>query len=128
MEPYGEEALREAAKAIASTMRKSEKALLRLKVGTWQHGLTAKSLAAHRLALAFVERERMRGESPCPIPYGESQAELADALLVIASVVGRVERVLPKFAKGTPQHTLAIRRIEALNLSAALMQREMERL
>lgn len=50
--------------------------------------------------------------------------ELAKALKVVSSAIGRCEKMRPKFAEGTSQHTLLKNRIKALNISKALITGE----
>ena len=112
--------LREAVRAIASTRMKSEKAILKLKDGSAQHRLTARGIAAYSLALALIAREL--GElQEMPECTAESLA-LAQEAFAFAST--RVEAILPKFAAGTPQHTLAVRRLRAFEIAVALIRRE----
>ena len=112
--------LREAVRAIASTRMKSEKAILKLKDGSAQHRLTARGIAAYSLALALIAREL--GElQEMPESTAESLA-LAQEAFAFAST--RVEAILPKFAAGTPQHTLAVRRLRAFEIAVALIRRE----
>ena len=47
---------------------------------------------------------------------------LAQEAFAFAST--RVEAILPKFAAGTPQHTLAVRRLRAFEIAVALIRRE----
>lgn len=51
--------------------------------------------------------------------------ELTEALRAIASTIGKCEKVQPKLKEGTPQHTLLIRRIKALRIASALIEREL---
>ncbi len=124
MEPYGKEELREAAWAVASTIGKSEKAKLKLKADSWQYRMTVQSLGAHAIALELINRALEADTAKAPAG-GYPKAELEEALEAIAEVIGRVEKVLPKFEAGTPQHTLAVRRIKALQLSTALITEEL---
>lgn len=57
-----------------------------------------------------------------------TKEELSEALRAIVSTIGKCEKVQPKLKPGTPQHTLLVRRIKALNISAALIQREIDAL
>lgn len=50
--------------------------------------------------------------------------ELAEALRVIASLIRNCEKMQVTFAKGTPQHTLLINRIEALNIANHLIMQD----
>ena len=120
MEVYSQEELSEAARAIDSTRMKSEKAILKLKEGTTQYRLTARGIAAYSLALRLIAREQ--GEPQEAILY--SKESLEKAVEAFASVLARVESVLPKFAAGTPQHTLATRRLKAFAIAQELIRRE----
>jgi len=117
---FSELELREAARAIASTRMKSEKAILKLKEGSAQQRLTARGIAAYSLALALIAREL--GElQELPEHSAEAFAQARDAFAFAST---RVEAILPKFAAGTPQHTLAIRRLRAFEIAQALIRRE----
>jgi hypothetical protein len=52
--------------------------------------------------------------------------ELSEALRAIESTIGKCEKALPKLREGSPQQTLTVRRIKALNIAVDLMRREME--
>ena len=119
MHMFSELELREAARAIASTLMKSEKAILKLKEGSAQYQMTAQGIAAYHIALAFISRQ---GENAALGSYSED--ELTQAMSVCTSVSTRVEKVLPKFAAGTPQHTLAVRIIRAFEIAQDLIRRE----
>jgi hypothetical protein len=112
--------LREAARAIASTRMKSDKAILKLKEGSAQQRLTARGIAAYSLALQLIAREL--GEPQEPVLYTKESLEQALEAFAFAST--RVEAILPKFAAGTPQHTLAVRRLRAFEIAVALIRRE----
>jgi hypothetical protein len=114
---FSELELREAARAIASTRMKSEKAIVKLKDGSAQQRLTARGVAACSLSLALIAREL--GETPEQTHFtNESLKQAAEAF---AFAIARVNSVLPKFAAGTPQHTLAVRRIRAFEIAVALI-------
>lgn len=55
-----------------------------------------------------------------------TKSELTEALDAIASTIRKCEKVQPKLQPGTSQHTLLVRRIKALKISAELISREME--
>ena len=107
----------EAARAISSALMKSEKALLKLKEGSPQYRLTAGNIRAFQIALALIRREQGGHET---LMFGSE--ELAQAQVAFANLIARVEKVLPKFAPGTPQHTLAVRRIRAFEIAEHLIQ------
>lgn len=50
-----------------------------------------------------------------------TQVELKEALRQIASTISKIEKLLPKLKQGTPQHTLATRRIKAFNIASDLI-------
>lgn len=120
MSRLSEMELREAARAISSTRMKSEKAILKLKEGSAQQRLTARGIAAYSLALNLIAREL--GEPYEPILCTKESLEQALEALSFAST--RVKAILPKHAAGTPQHTLAVRRLRAFEIAAALIRRE----
>ncbi len=119
---YTQEALSEATRAIQSTRMKSEKAILKLKEGTAQYRLSARGIAAYSLALQLIAREQ--GEPQEAILY--SKESLEQAVEALAFATARVESVLPKFAAGTPQHTLATRRLKAFAIAQELIRREIQ--
>ena len=116
---FSEEELYEAARAITSALHKSEKAILKLKENSPQFRLIQESIRAYQIALPLIERDLCAQESP-PI----SAEELLRAQTAFSSMIARVEKVLPKFAAGTPQHTLAVRRIRAFEIAGEMVLRE----
>lgn len=50
-----------------------------------------------------------------------TQQELAQTLCVVSSVIGNCEKVQPKFAEGSPQHTLLKNRLQALYTVRSLL-------
>ena len=54
-----------------------------------------------------------------------TKEELEEALRAITSTIGKCEKVQPKLKESTPQHTLLIRRIKALRIASALIEREL---
>lgn len=117
---FSEIELREAARAIASTQMKSEKAILKLKEHTAQHSITSRGIAAYQLALSLIAREL--GETPEQTAFTKDELEQAKAAFAFATE--RVTSILPKFAAGTPQHTLAVRRLRAFEIAVELVARE----
>ena len=53
-----------------------------------------------------------------------TQEELEEALQVVSSTIKNCEKMHPKFAKGTSQHTLLKNRIKALYISKSLITGE----
>ena len=120
MEVFSKGELSEAARAIDSTRMKSEKAILKLKEGTAQYRLTARGIAAYALALQLIAREQ--GDDSAQA--GFSTESLNQASEAFAFAATRVTAILPKFVAGTPQHTLAVRRLRALAIAQELIRRE----
>ena len=50
-----------------------------------------------------------------------TEQKWVDALKVLASIIARCERTLPKFVPGTSQHTLLKNRIQALKIGSVLL-------
>ena len=122
MEVFSKEELSEAARAIDSTRMKSEKAILKLKEGTAQYRLTARGIAAYSLALQLLARELEQSTEQLAFTK-ESLEQAAEAFAFAAT---RVTSVLPKFAAGTSQHTLAVRRLRAFAIAQELIRREIQ--
>lgn len=99
---------------------KSEKAILKLKENIAQYRVTSRGIAAYRLTLSLIAREL--GETPERTAY--TKEELEHAKEAFAFATERVASILPKFAAGTPQHTLAKRRLRAFGIAAGLIARE----
>ena len=114
---FSEQDLRDAARAISSTQMKSEKVIAKLKDGSAQQRLTARGIAAYSLALALIAREL--GEEPEQTYFSKESLEQAAGAFAFAAE--RVGSVLPKFAAGTPQHTLAVRRFRAFEIAVELI-------
>ncbi len=126
MDKFTKEGFEEALRAITSAINKSEKVHLKLKEGTFQHTMTMQGIKAYSIAIELIKKE-----SETNIAQGSSEGkytkeELEDALYALTSVIGRVEKVLPKFNAGTSQHTLAIRRIKAFRVAAEFIKRELD--
>lgn len=113
------ERLEAARKALASTLRKTEKAhatLLAKNAAPGHIRRTARSIADHRTMLSLVQNALQPGS--CAVP---DDAQLESARSAAAEYGSRVEAVMPKFPAGTPQHTLALRRIDAYRLAGELI-------
>lgn len=52
-----------------------------------------------------------------------TREELDKALLLVSSTITNCEKMQPKFAEGTSQHTLLKNRIKALYISKALISK-----
>ncbi|MEI7942972.1 MAG: hypothetical protein WCH76_07420 [Candidatus Riflemargulisbacteria bacterium] len=54
-----------------------------------------------------------------------TKEELDEAIRAIDSTIGKCDKVLPKLKECSSQQTLLLRRIKALNISSALIRREL---
>lgn len=122
---YTKEELQEAIRAITSMINKSEKAQLKLEAGTWQHTMTVQALKANYISIALINRELEINPSGGRFKNAYTEEELVNALNAVTTIISRVEKIQPKFKEGTPQNTLAVRRIKALNISLSLIKREL---
>ena len=111
--------LSEAARAIISALHKSEKAILHLAEHSLQFRWTKESIRAYQIALALIAQAQGGEGAPSFTADERVRAQTA-----FASMIARVEKVLPKFATGTSQHTLAVRRIRAFEIAGDMIQRE----
>ena len=109
---------REALRPIASLIGKSEKALQKLKPGTWQHAMLRDNLAALRLGTALLNPE-------AGAAAGFARDELQKALRAFASMISRTAKALAKFAPGTSHHSLSRNRLQALRRAEALIAAEL---
>lgn len=102
------EELQEARRALKSMLRKSEKTLTKLTADSWQFRLTAGHIQGLSTALALLVGDLPDGDME------QAHQSLADAL-------SRVEKIEPSLAEGSPQKTLATRRINALRIGLELI-------
>ena len=126
MEQFSDLERSEARRAIESALNKSEKALLKLKQGAFSHTLTTRGIAAYQIALELLQTEAETEAIESAAAHKRNKQEMDDALLFFENTIGRVEKVLPKFVAGSPQHTLAVRRSRAFEIAKALIREEYE--
>jgi len=127
MDSFTKEELEDARHAIASTLSKCEKAQLKLKSGTFQHTMIVQGIKAYKIAIELIKKEPETNITNNSFESKYMKNELEEAIQAITSATGRVEKILPKFEKGTSQHTLAIRRIKAFCIATELIKRELKR-
>lgn len=53
-----------------------------------------------------------------------TKEDLEEALRVVSSIISKCEKIQPKFAEGTSQHTLLKNRIKAMYISRSLINGE----
>ena len=118
--------LEAAQKAVASTIHKIER--VQMTLGAKQPPRTAQmKTGARRLKALYIAASLIEQEMKADLTESYTKAELEEAIKDTLSFVRQIEKVKPKFEEGTPQHTLAIRRIRAFQIAGALMEREMSR-
>lgn len=146
-EIYTNEDIQAAIKAIDSSLRKCEKARTKLAEGTAQLKYIDRQLAAYHLALPLLEKqlstapetsaETSHEQSPSTgdqlNPHSSSNeaneefvSAAQTALSTYEHLIEKCEKLLPKFDDGTPQKTLAIRRLAAFRMAIALISAEQE--
>lgn len=116
--------LEAAQKAILSTIRKAEKVKETLSqkqpLPTSQMAMASRNLKALYIASSLIERALEKD-----FTSNYSKEELEEAVQIISLFIRKIEKVKPKFREGTPQHTLAIRRIKAFQIASALIEMEL---
>jgi hypothetical protein len=115
------EELSEAIRAFASSISKCEKAKLKLKNGSPQSKWVERQLEAFYISVSLIENLQ-NNHQPTDKRYGES--ELTGASKTIQQLIEKCEKLPGKFKDGSPQQTLAIRRLRAFEIAAALIERE----
>jgi hypothetical protein len=111
---YTSEELQKAQRPICSLISKSEKALRKLKPGTWQHIMLQNNIKALYIGRALMNRESAKDDF--------TPEDLRAALGMFSAMISKVEKAQTKFAVGTSQHTLQRNRLNALRLAEALTQ------
>ena len=109
-----------AIQSVSSTIRKNEKVYATLSQketpNLGQLRMVAGNLKNHSAMRTLLEQARS-GEGP-----GLEAAERDALRAALPGYIARIGKVLPKFREGTPQHTLAWRRIEAYRLVLGLLE------
>lgn len=96
---------------IASLLRKSEKAGLKLTAGTWQHTMLQGNLRALRIALDLMGGDENGAAAA-------SREDLQAALRAFADMTARSRQAQAKFAPRTAHHSLQKNRIRAFRAAA----------
>jgi hypothetical protein len=109
------DALREALRAIASLISKSEKTQRKLTPGTWPHTMLRDNLNALRLASALMSKGPRDADGFAP-------DDLRKARRGCAAMIGKSERALAKFPPGTSPHTLLRNRLKALRMAETFIR------
>ena len=91
---------------LLSLMAKSEKALLKLSPGGWQHTMLSQNHHALRLAIRLLDSEELETMV--------DRDEVLAAQDAFAKMIGKTENALSKFTPETSQDTLLQNRLKAL--------------
>jgi hypothetical protein len=121
MDKFSREDLEEALPVIASMISRSEAVKYKFKEGTPQASLTRNRLKALNISSALITKEL---NSDFLID-DFSEDDLEKALLPITSTIRKCEKALKKLKEGTPQASLTRNMLLALNLSLALITKEL---
>lgn len=121
MEQISVPELEAAQKSISSTLRKNEKVYETLsqkeKPRTSQLKMVSQNIKNLRIMLTLVERQLIPGSSDAI-----QMDDLQEVIKAIPSYIGQIERIKPKLKEGSPQLTLAVRRIDAYEMAFKLAQ------
>jgi hypothetical protein len=116
--------LEAAQKALQSIIRKSEK--VRDTLSQKQPPRIAQlAMVSQRLKMVCVASWMINKALNENIAGEYSKEELKEALQSIPMLRNQIEKVQSKFKEGTPQHTLAVRRIRAFNIAVELIEKEL---
>jgi hypothetical protein len=121
---YTQEELEQAIKAFKSSIGKCEKAGAKLKDGSPQKKWVDRQLEAFYIALSLIENSTDEKRHNNAGQYAES--ELQNAGETCELLIGKCEKLLTKFKDGSPQKTLAVRRLRAFHIATALITGELE--
>ncbi len=97
---------------LESLLSKSQKALAKLKPGTWQAKMLLHTVEALRLVIDH-----------CQSGAAASSPELRKALQTLEALT--VKTMKTKFAQGTSQHSLQQNRLAALRAAMAMIQSQL---
>ncbi len=110
----------EAIRQIKSAIGKCEKARTILKEGSASRQWVDRQLSAYYLAVALLS-----GQSGETVPKPErSVADLSRARETFELLTHKCAALLPKFPDGSPQKTLAVRRLAAFRLASEHIEEE----
>ena len=115
---YTTENMNEALRAFNSSISKCEKAKEKLKENSPQHKWVNRQLEAFYISVSLIELSL--GETRGAANQYTAE-ELASAGETIKKLIETCEKLPDKFKDGSPQRTLAIRRLEALYIAQSLV-------
>lgn len=100
--------------ALQSLLGKSEKAITKLREGTWQQVMLEAYIKALRIAVNLAGNENA----------DFAPDELAAARAAFTGLMDRTKKSQSKFTVGTSRHTLQTNRLSALQLAIALVEKK----
>lgn len=121
---YSQEELEEAIRVFRSSISKCEKARTKLKEGSPQGTYLSRQLETFYISVWLIENEPPKKQ----LGQRFTELELKSAGKTNELLIGKFEKLLTKFKDGSPQKTLAVRRLKACKIAAALITRELEEL
>lgn len=116
MEKISKETKQQSIESLQSTIRKCEKALAHMEEKGANTTLVQKRLKALSVGLAILEKQWNER------PHQYKQEELTDAIKVLRAIIPSVKNSYDKAKEGSPQKTLLIRRIKALELAVQAIE------
>ena len=117
MSDFTKKDMEEARLAIASMIRRTEKAKEKFAQGTSQHTLLTNRLKALAIASSLILKEL--AESNDIDHY--TKEDLEEALAPIASLISKSEKAQSKVAQGTWQHMMLSSNLKALYIASPLL-------
>ena len=126
MEEFTAEELKTAVESLSSTIRKNKKVYDTLskkeKPRVSQMKMVEKNIRNLEVMRRLIEQRQRNEEYEC------SMLEVEEVLGSLPNYRQQIEKVLPKFKEGTPQHTLAIRRLDSYAIVEVLLKEALENL
>lgn len=98
---------------LLSLAGKSEKALVKVAPGSWQHGMLSDNLKALRLAISLIRE----GGAVRPTPH-----DVRAAIQAFESMIDKTDRAQTKFEPKSAQHSLLKNRLTALRVGEAALR------
>lgn len=119
MNQYTQEELMKALKVVSATINNCEKMQPKFAEGTSQH-----TLLKNRIKALYISQLLITGKE---ISESYTKEELEEALPPISSVISKCEKGQQKFNEGTSTHTRFKNIIEAMLISKALIEGEINK-
>ena len=120
---YATPEFEEALKAISSSISKCEKARTKLKADSPQRKWVDRQLEALYISIALIDMF-LSEQANDKERYTETALRNADK--TIKQLIRNCEKLPERFRIGSPQHTLAIRRLQAFHIAEALIATEIQ--